>query len=238
MNKKTLAFCLTLLLCAFSYKSYAIGFGLSLGFSSPVVIGGDTVVLPQKRLLLIGDSTTYGRGASAAHSAGVVNAHASSPAMVLAAVFDSDGISADAHSVVGMGNNSGEDTTTEYFDATDDIDIVLNGWDNLPYDSIGGDLFRNSTSNETLIFTFDKVDSAAIGLPISSYGNIRYRVDGGAWTTISETGTEDLLRIEIDFGAGGAHTVEFERLTSTVYVSYVEEQQRHINHRAMGGAWL
>ncbi len=195
----------------------------NLGMGSSVIPdGGGTVVLPQKRLLLIGDSTAYGRGASDAHSAGIVNAHAGSPAMVLAAAFDTAGIPADAHSVVGMGNNSGEDTTTEYFDATPDIDIVLNGWDNLPYDSIGGDLYRNSTSNEALTFTFDNVDSAAIGLPIRSYGDIRYRIDGGSWTTISEDATDDLMRIEINFGSLGTHTIEFERLTATVYVSYVE----------------
>ena len=197
---------------------------INLG-SGMIVQGNVTynpVVLPQKRLLIIGDSTTYGRGASTAHSAGVVNAHAGSPARILASALSANGIKADSHSVVGMGNNSGEATTAEYFDATADIDITLNGWDNLEYDSIGGDLFRNGTSNETLIFTFDNVDRAAIGLPIRTYGDIRYRIDSGSWITVSETGTDDLLRIEIDFGSLGSHTIEFERLTSTVYVSYVE----------------
>ena len=148
--------------------------------------------------------------------------HVNSPARVLASALTASGVQSSSRSIVGMGANSSANSTELYYNATPDIDIVLNGWDNLPYDSIGGDLYRNSTSNEALTFTFDNVDMVAIGLPIRSYGDIRYRIDAGSWITVSEDGTDALMRIEIDLGVVGSHTVEFERLTSTVYVNYVE----------------
>lgn len=182
----------------------------------------DGVAVAQKRLLLIGDSTTYGRGANPLGAAGVEGSHVNSPARVLASALTASGVQSSSRSIVGMGANSSANSTELYYNATPDIDIVLNGWDNLPYDSIGGDLYRNSTSNEALTFTFDNVDRVVIGLPIRSYGDIRYRIDAGSWITVSEDGTDALMRIEIDLGVVGSHTVEFERLTSAVYVNYVE----------------
>jgi len=174
------------------------------------------------RILLIGDSTTYGRGASDAHSAGVVDAQIDSPCRQLSRKLTASGVSANSNSVVGLGNNTNASTVEAYFGATPDISVTLNGWSQLGFDSIGGDLYLSSFS-DILNFSFDNVNKGAIGLPIRTYGIIQYRVNGGSWTQVNESGTDDLLRIDIDFGSVGAHTVELQRVSGgTIYASYVE----------------
>lgn len=179
------------------------------------------------RILLLVDSTTYGRGASDG-SAGVTGAHVNSPCRQLASKLSAAGVSADSHSVVGMGSNAFADSTELYFSETPDVAVTLNSWDKLDFDSIGGDIFRSDTVGSSLVFSFDNVDKAALGFPVRVYGICQYRVDGGAWTTFSQhrddhSGVDDLARVEIDFGVIGSHTVEVQYVSgAAIYVVYCE----------------
>jgi lysophospholipase L1-like esterase len=192
---------------------------------SPMItsmLGGDGSIPIGTRILLVGDSTTYGRGANPAGVAGVVGAHINSPCRQLARKLTASGVTANSNSVVGLGSNSNADSTELYFNATPDVAVTLNGWAQLDFDSIGGNLYNNAGAG-ILTFSFDNVDKGAIGLPVRSYGIIEYRIDGGAWTQVNQTGADDLLRIEVGFGSVGAHTVELQRNSGGfVYVSYVE----------------
>lgn len=176
-----------------------------------------------KRILLGGDSTTYGKGANPLGIGFVEGAHVDSPARQLARKLTALGSPADSHSVVGLGNNASASSTELYFNRTPDVAVTLNGWDELSFLSIGGDIYENSGAG-ILTYSFDNIDTVAIGLPIRTYGIIQYRIDGGDWIQVDENGggADDLLRIELDLGVKGAHTVEFERVTSTVYVVYCE----------------
>lgn len=179
--------------------------------------------VPLIRILLIGDSTTYGKGASSADSSGVTGAHINSPCRQLADHMVNLGVVAESRSVVGMGNNSESESTELYFNATPDVSVTLNGWYQLPFDSIGGNLYESDSTGRVLTFEFDGVNRGAIGLPIRAYGEIRYRIDGGVWITVSGTGDIDLMRIDLDFGLVGYHTVEFEYVSGApVFVSYCE----------------
>tara|TARA_R110001583_G_scaffold109400_1_gene258093 strand:+ start:4126 stop:5382 length:1257 start_codon:yes stop_codon:yes gene_type:complete len=176
------------------------------------------------RLLLIGDSTTYGRGASTG-SLGVVGAHIDSPCRQLSRAFNGLGVTSGSNSVVGMGSNSSATPTQGYYESTPDVSVTLNGWNRLAFDSIGGDIFDSSVaSGGILTFSFDNVDTVAIGIPIRTYGTIQYKIDGGAWVQVNEDGggVDDLLRIELDLVTLGVHTVEFQSFSGTVYLNYVE----------------
>ncbi len=63
MNRNKLTLFLTLLLCVFSLKTYALGLQLGLGFTAPVVVdGGSVPALPEAHLFLsIGNSHDIGR---------------------------------------------------------------------------------------------------------------------------------------------------------------------------------
>jgi hypothetical protein len=181
------------------------------------------------RVLIVGDSTTYGRGANPAGTAGVTGAHIDSPCRQLSRELSKIGVSASSNSIVGMGNNAQPESTELYYNATPDVSVTLNGWDSLEFDSIGGDIFR-STDTTILTFSFDNVDKGAIGIPIRAYGIIQYRVDGGSWIQESQTGTDTMKRIEIDFISKGAHTVEFQYVSgASVYVNYVEAWDSSVN---------
>lgn len=148
------------------------------------------------------------------------------PGRALADLLRAQSIEARCRSVVGLGANGSVGSTPLYFDGTPDVQVTLNSWSMLVFLAIGGNLYSKAsgTTGEALTFAFDGVDTAAIGFPMNNYGVLRYRTDGGAWTTLDENtgGVQDLLRVEIALGSVGAHTVEIERVSGTVYVSYCE----------------
>jgi hypothetical protein len=188
--------------------------------------GVPAVPLPSlARVLLIGDSTIYGRGANPEGSFGVTGAfEMGAPARRLAETMRAHGLQARCRSVVGMGSNNTAEATEQYFQGAPDVGVTLNGWGKFTYKAIGGDIFQTATESGGLTFAFDGVDTVALGFPVNAYGTLRYRVDGGPWTDLDENGggVIDLLRVEIDLGVVGAHTVEVERTASTVYVQYCE----------------
>ncbi len=183
-----------------------------------------SAIAAQKRLLLIGDSTTYGKGANPSGAGAVEGAHVNSPARLLADALSSNGVTADSKSVVGLGNNSDANATELYFNATPDVNLTLNGWGVLKYNSIGGDIFVSATPANILRFEFDNVNRIAFGLPMAGYGTIEYRVDGGSWIAIPEVSAPDALsRVQIDFETVGLHNVEFRATAVTnIYVVYCE----------------
>lgn len=196
------------------------GIELHAGIDSDVVVTPPQ--LSQMRILLVSDSTGYGVGANPEGQAGVVGAHIDSPSQQLTRKLTTLGYPSDSHSVVGMGNNSFAESTEQYFNQTPDVSVTLNGWGKLDFISIGGDLFRDG-SGGVLPFSFDNVDRLAIGLPLRTYGVISYTVDNGESVQVSQTASpNELKRIEIDLGSKGPHTVEFETVSGSNFLSYVE----------------
>jgi len=178
-----------------------------------------------KRLILIGDSTTYGVGGTISGTQSAGGANINSPAQLIAKYFNEQNIQSSAKSFVGTGGNGSVSTAAEYYDGNPDMNIELNGWDQLDTNTIGGELFQGEPGSGILKFTISGVDKGAIGIPRRIYGICEYRVDGGDWIEVNQNTNPDgsMERFDIDFGSVGTHTVEIQHKSGdTIYLNYVE----------------
>jgi lysophospholipase L1-like esterase len=164
----------------------------------------------------IGDSTTWGQWSNGAPERTNVKAKAF-PTVLATELQRRSGMAAQAQSWFGVGSSS------EVLNVSDPRIAITAGWANAGGSlvSVGGGIMRATVAGK-LSFTpsanVDTFDFWYVQGP-GSNGSFDYDIDGGAATTInSNNAVSAVVKVSVSAGAADSHTINFSRVSSTVYI--------------------
>lgn len=165
------------------------------------------------RVIMVGDSTTYGLGSNGSLSTGDITV-SSYPAR-LAQYLNSTVLPAQRDAVIGAGGGTGSGNAC----LNDNRIGCGGGWGvNATFFTAGGDTFLATTAG-TLTFTpTDQVDTFIFWYLSNGFGTGTYAVDGGSTTAFSEAGGSGLHSITIAAGTLGSHILDIAWTSGSVYV--------------------
>lgn len=165
------------------------------------------------RVIMVGDSTTYGLGSNGTLSTGDMTT-AAYPAR-LSQYLNSALLPTQRDAVIGAGGGAGNGDSC----LNDNRIVCGGGWGvNATFFTAGGDTFL-ATSAGTLTFTpTDQVDTFVFWYLSNGFGAGTYAVDGGSTTSFSEAGSAGLHSVTISAGTLGSHALDIAWTSGSVYV--------------------
>lgn len=169
--------------------------------------------MPQ-RILFITASEGKGAGASTDVASSTIKARINSGHYLLAQKLTAAGFPSSAMSHAGSLNSN-------YYTDSTDISYTTNAGTFGATGAIGNGLYKMDTG-EFIEFTVQNADTVDLGITVRTYGTMGYSVDGGAVTSVSQSGTDAYQLIRIDLGSVGTHTVRVESLSNPCYIASFE----------------
>lgn len=188
------------------------------------------------KILVIGDSTVPGSGAGGPDY--VANARQYNFLVKLAAKFVAAGVPARADAVIGRGNRA------EYATFDPRFTISSANWTNNSGASTPiGRTWSSNVDGEVWSYTFtgDRVELGYVRGP--TQGSFNYKIDAGSDTLVSANGAAALIRLVIDPGSLGAHTLTVTKSgTSRINLASVRPWDTTTSQveiiQAGGSGWL
>lgn len=185
----------------------------------------------------VGDSTTNGSNGGSGGTSNYLNSRPNAPAIKTAEILNADGIPVTSEGTFGVGGNN---TASVWVQADGTRYVSVGGWTSLANLAIfGGHFFQAAGAGAVLQVNILGCDVIKLAYPVWTYGSFRYRIDGGSWVTVNQTGTK-VWQIDSIPVAMGDHTVEFEWVSGTAYMhccygeNSTRNELRHIHAGARG----
>lgn len=166
------------------------------------------------RVLMVGDSTTYGLGSNGTLSTGDVTV-GSYPAN-LAKYLNSSVLPAQRDAAIGAGGGTGNGNACGGNDAR----IACGGaWAFNGVTTAGGNTY-NAGATGTLTFTpTDSVNTFVFWYIVNSgLGAGTYAVDGGSTTAFNENGGSAITSVTVNAGSLAAHTLDIAWTSGSIYL--------------------